>query len=243
MGMPIRTAFFLAAGLGTRMRPLSLTTPKPLIKVAEKPLLDYFLDAAIEAGVERFVVNVHYLPEQVEDYLSTKTDLDIIISDERDELLETGGAIVKARDLLGDDPIFMVNTDAFFAAPTVNPFTALADAYDPSVMDDLLLLADKTTAIGYDGAGDFFCDDDGRLQRRGDAASAPWAYSGLRITKPALYDEEALRPFSANVVWNRILPAGRMYGLPFEGQWMHVGRPETISLVETWMKENARHDR
>lgn len=240
MDQKIRTAFFLAAGLGTRMRPLSDKTPKPLIKVGGKALFDYFLDDAIEAGVERAVVNVHYLPDQVEAHLASKTGIEIVISDERDLLLETGGAIVKARDMIGDEPIFMINTDAFFAAPPTNPFTALNDAYDPEVMDDLLLLADLNTSIGFDGSGDFFCGEDGRLSRRGDAPSAPWAYSGLRITRPGLYDGEELRPFSANVIWNKILPAGRMYGLPFKGQWMHVGRPETIPLVENWMKENTR---
>lgn len=239
MDQKIRTAFFLAAGLGTRMRPLSDVTPKPLIKVAGKALIDYFLDDAIAAGVERAVVNVHYLPDQVETHLANKSGIEIVISDERDLLLETGGAIVKARQLLGDDPIFMINTDAFFAAPPENPFTALNAAYDPEKMDDLLLLADLNTSIGFDGSGDFFCGEDDRLTRRGDAPSAPWAYSGLRITKPRLYDGEELRPFSANVIWNKILPQGRMFGLPFQGQWMHVGRPETIPLVEDWMKENA----
>ncbi|MDF1679324.1 nucleotidyltransferase family protein [Ponticaulis sp.] len=236
MGQPIRTAMFLAAGLGSRMRPLSNETPKPLIKVAGKALMDYYLDQAVEAGVERVVVNVHWLPEQVEAHMAARTDVEVVLSDEREELLETGGAIVKARKLLGDDPIFMVNTDAFFASGNGNPFAALAASYDPTRMDDLLLLADRTTSIGFPGPGDFYLKEGGQLERRGDRETAPWAYAGARITKASLYDGEALRPFSANIIWNRILTENRLFGLPFKGQWMHVGEPATIQEVEDWMR-------
>ena len=238
MAGEIKTAMFLAAGLGTRMRPLSLTTPKPMIKVAGKPLMDHLLDDAIAAGITRAVVNVHDLPEQVEEHLSQKQGLEIVISDERDELLETGGAIVKAMDLLGDEPFFMVNTDAFWVNPDGNPFEALENAYDPDVMDDLLLLADTSHSLGYHGNGDFILHDDDRIERRGERASTPWAYAGVRITSTKLYKDEPLRPFSANVVWNKSLEAGRLYGLPLDAQWMHVGNPETISAVEDWMESH-----
>ncbi len=235
----IKTAMFLAAGLGTRMRPLSLTTPKPLIPVAGKSLMDHTLDAAIAAGISRAVVNVHYLSEQVESHLAERTDIDVVISDEREELLETGGAIVKARDILGDDPVFVVNTDAFWVNAAGNPFAELADAYDGERMDDLLLLADTRRSLGYHGAGDFHLGEDGRVTRRGTSPHAGWAYAGVRITRTGLYDGEALRPFSANEIWNTSLEAGRLYGLPLDAQWMHVGDPATIIEVENWMRDNS----
>lgn len=234
----IETAFFLAAGLGTRMRPLSLTAPKPLIPVAGKALLDYSLEAAIAAGVKRAVVNVHYLPEQVENHLAGRTDVEVIISDERAELLETGGAIVKARALLGDGPCFVVNTDAFWVKAKNNPFQDLAAAYDGEVMDDLLLLADRARSLGYPGAGDFNLHEDGRISRRASDGEAQWAYAGVRVTNPALYDGEEERPFSANLIWNKSLGAGRLYGMALDGQWMHVGEPATIIEAENWMLDN-----
>ncbi|MAP95596.1 MAG: mannose-1-phosphate guanylyltransferase [Ponticaulis sp.] len=238
MDTPVRTAFFLAAGLGTRMRPLSLTTPKPLIPVAGKALMEHILDEAVAAGIERIVVNVHYLPEQVEAHLASKTGLDVILSDEREELLETGGAIVKARDLLGDEPIFVINTDAFWVNAATNPFEDLNRAYNPDTMDDLLLLAARSRSLGFDGMGDFDLLPDGRVERRGDRPETPWAYAGVRITKPSLYDGEAVRPFSANLIWSKSLEAKRLFGLPLDAQWMHVGRPETVTEVEDWMKDN-----
>ncbi len=235
----VKTAFFLAAGLGTRMRPLSLTTPKPLIPVSGTALMDYTLNAAVEAGIERAVVNVHYLPEQVEAHMDARTDVEVIISDEREELLETGGAIVKARDLLGDDPVFIVNTDAFWVNAATNPFQVLDELYDPSTMDDLLLLAQKQRSLGYPGPGDFDLHDDGRITRRAPDGTTDWAYAGVRITSPGLYDGQAVRPFSANLIWNESLKSGRLFGCPLDAQWMHVGDPATIIETENWMLEHA----
>lgn len=237
----IKTAMFLAAGLGTRMRPLSLETPKPLIKVAGKSLMDYTLDAAVEAGVERAVVNVHYLPDQVEAHMAARNDVEVLISDEREELLETGGGIVKARALLGDDPVFIVNTDAFWVTAGDNPFVELDDAYDEDRMDDILLLADRTRSIGYHGNGDFNLQETRQISRRSSApgAETPWAYAGVRVANPKLYDGEVVRPFSANLIWNKSLESGRLFGLPLDGQWMHVGDPKTIHDVEEWMAANG----
>ena len=238
MALAIRTAMFLAAGLGTRMRPLSEQTPKPLIPVAGKALMDHVLDAAVDAGVERAVVNVHYLADQVEAHMANRTDIEVIISVERDCLLETGGAIVKARDVLGDDPVFMVNTDAFWVDARHNPFQQLNDAYDGECMDDLLLLADRRRSLGYAGKGDFDLLADGRISRRASDRETPWAFAGVRVTNAALYRDEAERPFSANLIWNRSLEAGRLYGLPLDGQWMHVGDPGAIKATEAWIAEH-----
>ena len=232
----IKTAFFLAAGLGTRMRPLTLTTPKPMLPVAGKPLMDHLLDAAVQAGVQRAVVNVHYLPEQVEDHVIARTDIEVLISDERSELLETGGAIVKAMPMLGNDPIFVVNTDAFWVDASHDPFADLADAYDPALMDDLLLLANRERSLGYHGKGDFAFGDDGVLQRRAEDQETDWAFAGVRITQPKLYENEPIEPFSANRIWNRSLPVGRVFGLPLRGQWMHVGDPDALSAAERWIE-------
>lgn len=234
----IKTAFFLAAGLGTRMRPLSLTTPKPLIPVAGTALMDYTLNAAIEAGVERAVVNVHYLAEQVEAHMRARSDIEVVFSDERDELLETGGAIVRARSLLGDDPVFIVNTDAFWLKADGNPFHDLVDAYDAGRMDDLLLLADRSKSLGYHGKGDFDLHDDGKVTRRHADQETRWAYAGVRITRPSLYENEPERPFSANLIWNRSLETERLFGLPLKGHWMHVGDPATIVDVENWIQDH-----
>lgn len=234
----IKTAFFLAAGLGTRMRPLSLTTPKPLIPVAGTALMDYTLNAAVAAGVERAVVNVHYLPEQVEAHMRARNDIEVVFSDERDVLLETGGAIVRARSLLGDGPVFIVNTDAFWLKADGNPFHDLVDAYDASRMDDLLLLADRSKSLGYHGKGDFDLHDDGKVTRRQADEETRWAYAGVRITQPSLYADEPERPFSANLIWNRSLEAERLYGLPLAGHWMHVGDPATIVDVENWIEDH-----
>ncbi len=231
-----KTAMVLAAGLGTRMRPLTDDCPKPLIKVAGRTLLDRVLDPLVAAGVERAVVNVHYLAEQVEAELSARTDLEIIISDERAGALETGGALAKAVPHLGDDPILVANTDAFWGPAGPEPVEALAQAFDPAGMDVLLLLADRERALGFNGPGDLFMDEAGALTRRGDAPSAPWAYAGLRITKPQLYRDMPVEPFSALKIWDRLIPDKRLHGVVLNRFWLHVGDPQAHADAEMWMR-------
>lgn len=230
------TAMVLAAGLGTRMRPLTDTTAKPLLQVAGKALMDYLLDALVAAGVQRCVVNVHWCAEQVEAHLSGRTDVEIILSDERDGVLETGGGLAKARPLLGEAPIFVVNTDAFWGRGDAAPLKELARGFAPDVMDELLLLADTGRCLGFNGAGDFIRAESGALIRRGDAPSAPYAYAGVRILKPQLYDGAPVEPFSANQIWNRLLPQGRVHGLPLDDFWLHVGDPQALKDAEMWMR-------
>ena len=162
------TAMVLAAGLGTRMRPLTDDRPKPLIEVSGRTLLDRALDPLVAAGVKRAVVNVHYRADQVEAHLKSRTDLEIILSDERAEVLETGGALAKARHALGEEPVFVVNTDAFWAPMDPAPVTAMAEAFDPERMDGLLLLADRERCLGFGGSGDFHLAPSGAplLERR-----------------------------------------------------------------------------
>jgi MurNAc alpha-1-phosphate uridylyltransferase len=226
----------LAAGLGTRMRPLTDATAKPLLEVAGRSMIDRLLDNLVLAGVQRAVVNVHWCADLVEAHLQDRQDLQIIISDEREQVLETGGGLAKARPLLGDDPIFVVNTDAFWEPTGPGPLKELIQSFDLELMDELLLLADTKRCLGFPGAGDFFRNEDGQLTRRGEAESAPWAYAGVRILKPSLYDDAPIEPFSANRVWNDLLPKGRMFGQPLDRFWLHVGAPDALKHAEFWLR-------
>ncbi len=230
------TAMVLAAGLGTRMRPLTDGTPKPLIEVCGKRLIDRMLDPLAAAGVKRVIVNVHYLADQVEAHLAGRTDLEVVISDERGEVLETGGALAKARPLLGDDPVYVINTDAFWAPESDAPLRAMADAFDPEQAEALLMVADKGRSLGFDGAGDFFLGEDRRMTRRGDAPSAPWAYAGARIIRPQLYDDMPVERFSALRVWDELIAKGRLMGWPLDGFWLHVGDPGALKDAEMWLR-------
>ncbi|MFN7178014.1 nucleotidyltransferase family protein [Hyphomonas sp.] len=236
MSVPVpHTAMVLAAGLGTRMRPLTDATPKPLLKVRGKALIDRLLDPLAEAGVKRVVINVHYLADQIEAYAAALKRFDVIISDERAEVLETGGAIAKARPLLGDEPIFVMNTDAFWAPESPEPFLELAAAFDPQAEDERLLIAETGRALGFDGPGDFFLQDNHRLIRRGAAPSSPWAYAGVRIMKPQLYDTRAVERFSAVKIWDELIPQGRLAGHPLDRFWLHVGDPQALADADMWI--------
>lgn len=230
------TAMVLAAGLGTRMRPLTDETAKPLIEVAGRSMINRLLDNLALAGVKRAVVNVHWCADLVEAHLRDRQDVEIIISNERDQVLETGGGLANARPLLGDDPIFVVNTDAFWEPSGSGPLIALAESFNLELMDELLLLADTKRCLGFPGAGDFLKDDAGKLTRRGDALNAPWAYAGLRILKPQLYDNAPIEPFSANRIWNDLLPKGRIYGHPLDRFWLHIGDPKALKDAEFWLR-------
>ena len=230
------TAMVLAAGLGTRMRPLTDDTAKPLLEVAGRSMIDRLLDNLVSAGVTRAIVNVHWCADLVEAHLKTRQDIEITISDERELVLETGGGLAKARPLLGDDPVFVVNTDAFWEPTGAEPLQRLAESFDKELTDEILLLADTKRCLGFPGAGDFFLDDAGALSRRGEAPSAPWAYAGLRIIKPQLYDNAPTEPFSANRIWNDLLPKGRMHGVPLDSFWLHVGDPQALQDADFWLR-------
>ncbi|MBS0297238.1 MAG: nucleotidyltransferase family protein [Proteobacteria bacterium] len=221
----------LAAGLGTRMRPLTNDRPKALVEVGGKPLIDHMLDRLAEAGVETAVVNVHWFADRLEQHLAVRERPKIVISDERALLLETGGGLKRARKLLGDEPCWVANIDSVWTQPTDN-LKALAEAWDPERMDVLLLLARREASIGFEGAGDFFLADDGKLTFRGDAPSAPFAYMGVHITKPGIVADEPRGPFSLTRVWRRLAEQGRLYGQVLDGFWMHVGDPASRAEAE-----------
>ncbi len=229
---PIRRAMVLAAGLGQRMRPITDTLPKPLVAIGGKAMLDHALDRLAEAGIEEAVVNVHHLARQIEAHLAGRKQPRITISDERAQLLETGGGVKKALPLLGEGPFFHVNSDSLWSETGPSNIAAMAAAWNPHSMDLLLLLAPRETSIGFDGAGDFFRDEAGRLTRRGRAGSAPYVYAGVAILKPELFADTPEGPFSLNLLFDRAIAAGRLHGAVLEGQWLHVGTPEAIAPAE-----------
>ena len=231
MNLMPKRAMVLAAGLGTRMRPLTDETPKPLIKVADKALIDYALDRFGEAGVDGAVVNVHYLADQIETHLASRSMPEIIISDERDLLLETGGGLKKARARLGDDPVFCTNTDAILIDGDAEEACArLAGEWNGGVMDALLLLVPIERTSGYDGRGDFDQAPDGRISLRA-GETAPYVFTGLQIISPALIDEGPDGAFSTRVLWDKAAERGRLYGVIYGGDWLHVGDAEGLAAA------------
>lgn len=237
-----QSAMVLAAGLGTRLRPLTDRMPKPLIPVAGRTLLDRCLDRLAEAGVGRVVVNIHWLGSQIREHLEARHDLEIVISDESDLLLETGGGIAKALPLLGDAPFLAVNADLIWRDPSgeARAVQRLADTFDPATMDGLLLLQARETADGHGGPGDFFLDADGRLRRRGTQATAPYVYTGVQILQPRLFRDAPAGAFSLNIVYDRAIEAGRLFGLVHWGSWMDVGTHDGLKQAETVLHGEER---
>lgn len=226
------TAMVLAAGLGTRMRPLTNDRPKALVTVKGKTLIDHNLDRLVAAGVMRAVVNVHAFADLLEEHLKRRTDIEIVISDERAQLMETGGGVRQARPLLGDDPIIVCNIDSVWEEWNGAAIARLAYSFNPAKSSTKLMLASLDHCLGFDGAGDFFMDEGGKLAFRDDAPSTPWAYMGVYITDPKVVDAEPLEPFSMTRVWRKLVAEGRLHGAPLGGFWMHVGDPEARTQAE-----------
>lgn len=227
------TAMVMAAGLGKRMRPLTATTPKPLVRVAGKPLIDYSLDQLALAGIGKAVVNVHYLADALEAHLRARAAPKIAISDERAQLLETGGGMVKAqRGGLLPDPFFCVNSDNIWLDGPRSAFRELSDAWDPAAMDALLLVVRHQRAWNYDGKGDFHLDPAGRISRRRSGRVAPFIYSGIQLVSHRLLRDAPDGPFSTNLLWSRAIAEGRLYGLVHTGDWFEVGAPGHIAPTE-----------
>jgi N-acetyl-alpha-D-muramate 1-phosphate uridylyltransferase len=228
----LKTAMVLAAGRGVRMRPLTLDRPKPLVTVAGKLLIDYSIDALKRAGVERIVVNTHHFSEQMAAWARTRKDEGIVLSDESDLLLDTGGGVVKALPLLGHEPFVVINSDSFWRDGPEPALARLAAAFDPEKMDALLLLSSHNQAVGFEGPGDFHMDALGRLRRRGSDPTAPFIFAGCHILDPRLLENAPKGPFSMNFAWDKALADGRLHGLRHDGPWLHVGTPEAIPIAE-----------
>lgn len=225
------TAMVLAAGLGKRMRPLTASQPKPLVRVAGKALIDHALDRLADAGIAKAVVNVHYLADALDAHVSARAAPKVTLSDERALLLETGGGMIKARALL-PDPFFALNSDNIWLDGPRNAFADLSAAWNPAIMDALLLVVPHARAHNFDGPGDFHMDALGRLSRRKPGRIAPFIYSGIQLVSHRLLREAPEGPFSTNILWNRAIAEDRLYGLAFTGQWFEVGTPAAIAPTE-----------
>ena len=237
---PLTTAMVLAAGLGKRMRPVTASIPKPLVKVGGRALIDHALDRLAAAGTERAVVNVHYLADLVEAHVRRRQQPKIVISDERGELLETGGGVRKALPLLGSAPFVLLNSDSLWIEGAEANLPRLRQAWAADRMDILLLVAAIEQTLGYEGLGDFAMEPDGRLRRRGEGQTAPFVYAGVAILRPQLFDDTPDGAFSLNLLFDRAIAAGRLYGLRLDGQWLHVGTPDSIAAAEERLVASMR---
>jgi MurNAc alpha-1-phosphate uridylyltransferase len=226
------TVMVFAAGLGKRMRPITETMPKPLVKIAGRTMIDHMLDRFAEIGVKRAIVNVHYLADQLEQHLVERKTPEIIISDERDKLLDQGGGIKKVLPLIGDQPFFICNTDAIWLDGARSNLTRLRERWDAHPMDILLLVAASATSTGVDWAGDFLMDADGRLTRRAESEVAPFVYAGVGIVKPQLFADVKEDVFRLAPYFFAAAERGRLFGQRLDGQWLHVGTPGAVEEAE-----------
>lgn len=227
-----KNAMVLAAGLGTRMRPISDTVPKPLVELGGEALIDRVLARLSQVGVERAVVNTHYLADKVEAHLAGRETPEIVISPEHDLLLDTGGGVKNALPLLGEDPFYVHNSDSVWVEGASDALKRMAEAWDPDEMDSLLLVAPTAYAIGYQGRGDFAFDSGGMLRRRKENEVVPFVFTGVSIAQAAMFEESPEGPFSLNVLWDKSLEEGRLRGVRLEGIWMHVGTPQALEDAE-----------
>ncbi len=231
-------AMVLAAGLGTRMRPLTNDRPKPLVKVAGKALIDYGMDRLREAKVQTVVVNAHYFADQIASWGASQICPEICISDERSAILDTGGGIALALPLLGEDPFFVLNSDSFWIDGSQPALHRLRAGWNDSMMDCLLLLCPLKQTVGYDGAGDFLLADDGKVTRQ--KGGKALAYIGGYLVHPRLFENAPPGKFSMNALWDRAIEKGRLHGIAHAGMWLHVGTPDAIALAEAELLKSSQ---
>lgn len=235
--MTVKAAMIMGAGMGSRMRPLTDDRPKPLVTVAGKTLIDHSIDRLVAAGVTRIVVNVHYKADMLRAHLARRRDVEIVISDETETLLDTGGGVVKAMPHFGDAPFFIINSDSIWVEGRTPALPAMQAQWDATRMDGLLLLADVETALGYDSDGDFVLDAGGHIGRAKDSAQQPWAYPGVQIVHPRLFAGAPGGAFSTNLVWDRAIASGRLFGITLDGVWLHVGTPQARDEAQAYLTE------
>ncbi len=232
-------AMVLAAGLGLRMRPLTDRIPKPLVPVAGRPLLDHVLDKLGDVGVTEAVVNVHYLGDQIIQHVAARRRPRVIISDERNHVLGTGGGVVKALPLLGDAPFFHVNSDTMWIDGVRSNLMRLAETFDPARMDILLLMAPTASSIGYGGRGDYAMLPDGALRARREHQVVPFVYAGAAVISPAIFANAPQGEFSLTKMFDAANEQERLFGLRLDGVWMHVGTPEAVAAAEDAFLESV----
>jgi MurNAc alpha-1-phosphate uridylyltransferase len=234
------TAMVLAAGVGSRMRPLTDDRPKALVPVAGRVLIDRVLDELVAAGVTRAVVNVHHFADQMEAHLAGRRDLEIRISDERGGLLDSGGGLAQARPLFGEDPIIVANIDSIWIAEGEAPLKTLLDAWDPEAMDILMLLVERGRGVGFDGPAGFFRDAAGRLTHStASDVVTPFANTGFGVLKPQILDGAGAGAFPIQPIWRRLQAEGRLYGVAMDAFWMHVGDPAARDAAEAQILERS----
>ena len=238
MSSPTR-AMIMAAGLGTRMRPLTSDRPKPLVEVGGKPLIDHAIDRLMAAGVTMIVVNLHYKAEMLKEHLAKRKDIEIQLSEESDGLLGTGGGVVKALAQFGGEPFFIHNSDTVWVEGYGAALERMKMRWDAIQMDALLLMAPMVTAMGYEGIGDFMMDGDGRLSRVPPGRVSPFAFPGVQIVHPRLFDNAPTGGFSTNVVWDRAIEKERLFGVRLDGVWIHVGTPQAVAEAEAYLADLA----
>lgn len=236
MTITITRAMILAAGKGVRMRPLTNDKPKALVPVAGRPLIAHAIDRLKSAGVNEIVVNIHSFADQLVSYLEGVRDVNIIISDEREALLDTGGAVLKALPHFKGEPFFTHNCDTIWAESFSNSLHRMKQRWDPARMDGLMLLAPMVRALGYDGRGDFDMGPEGALSRREEQRVAPFVWMGVQIVHPRLFDDAPGGAFSSNILFDRAIEAGRLYGIRLDGTWMHVGSPDGLAEAEAFIR-------
>jgi len=240
----IKRAMILAAGLGTRMAPYTAQRPKPLIELRGKPLIDYAIDRLVKAGVNFIVVNVHYKADQLIAHLERRREkdetLEIHISNETDQILDTGGAVAKALPYFEGEPFFTHNSDSLWVEGMGSALARMNAGWDSETMDGLMLLAPGASAIGFEGRGDFEMDAMGLLKRRAEMKLAPFVWTGLQILHPRLFDGAPKGRFSINPLWDKAIGKGRLYGLRLDGVWIHVGTPQGLEEAETFLGDLAR---
>jgi MurNAc alpha-1-phosphate uridylyltransferase len=227
----------MAAGLGTRMRPLTNDRPKPLVQVMGKALIDHAIDRLVAAGVKLIVVNAHYKSDQLKTHLARRKDVEILISDEDDEILGTGGGIVKALPNFGGEPFFVLNSDSVWVEGMGHALDRMKARWNPDEMDALLLMASMVTALGFEGGGDFNMDSEGHLTRVADRRVSPFAYPGVQIVHPRIFDGAPHGAFSMNVLWNIAIEKQRLFGIRLDGVWMHVGTPEAVKEADEFLAD------
>jgi MurNAc alpha-1-phosphate uridylyltransferase len=234
-----KQAMILAAGLGRRMMPITEKLPKPMVRVHGKALIDHAIDALRRAGVEKIVVNVHHLAEQIEQHLAGIEGLEIIISDERDALLDSGGGVAKALEHFSGKPFFVLNSDSFWVEGFQPNLANLARQFDPERMDIAILVSSVASAVGYSGRGDFTMDPEGRLARREERAVGPFVYAGAAILNPEIFKDAPSGAFSLNRIFDTALERERMFGVRLDGLWLHVGTPDSIHEAEEAIARSA----
>lgn len=225
----------LAAGLGTRMRPLTNDRPKSLIEVAGRTLLDHAIDRFVAAGVKMVVVNAHYKGEMIIAHLKSRKDVEIRIQDERDLLLDTGGALKRALPNFGDEPFWTYNSDSIWVESLASNLGRMTALWDDAAMDCLMLMAPTFNSLGFDGKGDFTMDSNGRLKRREPQRVAPFAWPGVQMIHPRLVRRGPDGVFSTNKLWDIAIEEGRLFGMRLEGKWMHIGTPEAKADADAFM--------